>query len=186
LKAQREEMKIKKSIILLVFLITLIGCGERAADIKNPKHYNKSGLKFSYPGNWTITSDDELDSFHSIIVETSGDGIVILQKYLATDAMSLKEFADEFSNSMGDELPIGEIVDTKNVASTSTEISQTFSIKLLGERVPHVRKFVLKKFGSEVCFLIYQVATEDTDKAIKGFELISSSMLKEEKKQPKK
>jgi hypothetical protein len=176
-------MKIKQIIILTIFLFTLIGCGERAADIKNPKHYNKSGLKFSYPGNWEITSDDGLDSFRSIIVETSGDGIVIIQTYLASEAMSLQELADEFSKSMGDEMPIGEIVDIKNVASSSTEISQTFSIKLLGERVPHDRKFVLKKFGSEVCFLIYQISTEDTNKAIKGFELINSTLLKEESKQ---
>jgi hypothetical protein len=62
--------------LLILSILTLVGCGERAADIKNPNPYSKNGLKFSYPGNWTITSDEGSDSFHHLIVETSGDGIV--------------------------------------------------------------------------------------------------------------
>jgi len=170
--------------LLILSILTLVGCGERAADIKNPNPYSKNGLKFSYPGNWTITSDEGSDSFHHLIVETSGDGIVIIQIYNAEDPISLEEYAADFSKSMSTSMPIGNVVNSKEVtkkSNSNTEINETFSIELLGQKVPHSRRFVLKKFGSQVCFLIFQVPTEDKPNVIKGFELINSTILKEKK-----
>ncbi|MCM8533000.1 MAG: hypothetical protein NE330_17665 [Lentisphaeraceae bacterium] len=172
----------KKLSILMLSLLILVGCGERVADIKNPNLYFKSGLKLSYPGNWNITSDEKSDSFHQLILETSGDGIVIVQAVNAEGAKSLKEYANDFSKSMSNSVPIGKIVNLKtltNNSDLSTEINQTFSIEILGQKVPHNRKFALKKFGSQVCFLIFQISSEDASKADKGFELIHSTITKE-------
>ena len=88
-----HKIKIKMITILITFLFTLIGCGERSADIKHPKSYFKNGLKFSYPGNWTITSDEGPASFRSITVETPGEAIVIIQIYDASEVTSLREYA---------------------------------------------------------------------------------------------
>ncbi|MCM8535477.1 MAG: hypothetical protein NE334_06035 [Lentisphaeraceae bacterium] len=109
----------KKLIILMFSLITLISCGERAADIKNPNSYFKRGLKLNYPGNWTVASDEGSDSFRSVILETSGDGIAIIQILNTEDAKSLKEYVNDFSQSMSDSLPAGKIVNLKTITKKS-------------------------------------------------------------------
>ena len=165
---------LKSALILCAFYI-VTGCGEPVADLNNTKTYDKYGISFKYPGNWTV-SDKMTGDISSISLETPGDTVVIIQNYPVEYSMNLKKYANEFSKSMAENLPIGNINNQKILSSSESMIDEEFSISLIGEKVPHRRKFVSKNTEKSTCFLIYQVPKEDFEKSQKGFELINSSL----------
>lgn len=172
-------MKIFTTLLYLSFTLILISCGERPADISGAKSYKNKSLSFKYPGNWTVTGDSDFEDFQNLFIETSSEGIVILQAFPLENAQSHEDFAKAFSASTIDSMPIGNIVDSKfeiNESTSPNKINETFSIELFSEKIPHIRKYVLKDFPKQRCFLILQITSKDEAKAIKGFELIQSSL----------
>ena len=54
---------------------------ETAALVDSPKSYNKGGVTFNYPGNWTVTEDGLADeSVRYLFLETAGDNFVSIQR----------------------------------------------------------------------------------------------------------
>lgn len=164
-----------KSALWLCTLLLITGCGEPVADINKTNSFNKHGMTFKYPGNWTL-SDEVTGDIISIYLETPGDTVVIIQNYPNDYSMNLKEFSEDFRKSMIENLPIGNINSQKVLSSSANMIDEEFSISLVGEKVPHRRKFLCLNSEKTTCFLIYQVPKEDYEKSQKGFELIHSSL----------
>jgi hypothetical protein len=94
-------------------------------------------------------------------------------------ALELREFAETFARSTQESTTAGDISD-----STFTEVQESdgyetltdrFSIALLGVNVPHTRTYYRQEFDGRVCYILLQVADEDSAMVTSGFEQIVSS-----------
>ena len=167
-------------VILCPVLLLLTACTEPKADVSNPQSFSKEGIHFEYPGNWEITEDTVEHDVRYIIAETPGDAILILQAFPKSLDMQLYTFGKRFSKAMGEELPIGKLVDV-NFASIvelpdCQQLKETFAIELLTEHVKHQREY--RKYSTEntSIFLIAQVQVDDYKRVEPGFELIFKSL----------
>ncbi len=174
-------MKISRLIGLVSILIIIASC-DRAADVSEPVSYDKAGINFLYPQNWKITDDGELDNIRYVLLESPGDAIFIAQVYLLEDAVSLKEYADWFSDEAIKETPIFERT-TGNFIKIEAEISgenvaglrQDFSINVFKLAVPHVAEYYRLEKDDKVAFLVSQAAKEDLKHEAEGFNLLLKS-----------
>ena len=173
-------------LVLVLFFLPFLSACEKMADISSPQVYSKNGLSFSYPGNWNITEEEILGGLGGktklLNVESPGDAIVIICAFDYASEQSLLEWARDFSQSMKEEIPFGEVGDSR--FSDVTRMGKTGKIKgiknkvelsFLGETVPHVQEFFsLKKQGKTV-FIVCQSAEEDLEKTEPAFRQIVGS-----------
>jgi hypothetical protein len=163
-----------------IISFALVSC-ERTANVKQPKAYNKDGIQFQYPDNWKVTADSQNESMRHLVIETPGEAILIIQVFTADDSVPMSDFVREFSSNAQQELPRF----ATSTASTFGEpeerdgyksVSEQFSIKAVGEGVPHTRIYKQKRFGSKMIYVVSQVASEDEDLVGAGFDQITSSL----------
>ncbi|MDJ0986748.1 MAG: hypothetical protein QNJ26_14495 [Desulfobacterales bacterium] len=172
--------------VISIFLVCfLFGC-ERPADVASPLMYDHHSIRFSYPANWQVTEDVEQPGFRYLFVETPGDAIFIAQIYSEQYALTLDEFAESFSESTKQEVPIGKIeenvffeAEKETTSGMQIGIKENFNIVLLGEKVPHTREYFSINTIDKRAFLISQAAAEDWIKVEPGFDLIFSSFVVE-------
>ncbi len=155
--------------------ISVVGCWERQADVSSPQSYSKQGLSFQYPGNWKVTDDENFDFFRYLFIESPGDAIVIIQIFGREDALGLKEFSADFADGAKEDYTLGSISES-SFQMADDYLEEQFSITILNETVPHLRRYMRLEFGQKLCFVIFQVADEDLEKAAPGFQLIVSSL----------
>jgi len=177
-------MKMRTSIfvILTILLLGLVGC-ERAADITSPVKYEKDNISFSHPQNWKVTEDVAQQDVRYLFVESPGYAIFVVQIYAKHDAVSFSEFVEWFSSQSKEETPIGNISESSfsyiEETTFSPSIREGFSITVLGQKIPHIRKYYVKESSKKVTFLVAQVAVEDLGKVEPGFNLILRSFVVE-------
>ena len=163
-----------------VLLLGLVGC-EKTADISSPVKYEKDNISFSYPKNWKVTEDVVQQEVRYLFVESPGDAMFVAQIYAKPDAVSLSEFVEWFSSHSKEEIPIGNISESSfsDIEETafSPGIKESFSVSVLGGKVPHIREYYIRESSKKVAFLIAQAATEDLGKVEPGFNLILSSFI---------
>ena len=176
-------MNILPTALLFCAALLLAGCGERKADVALPKHYEKDGLTFLYPGNWTIDEDEDLSGIHHISIETRGDALVIVQLFPMGAANSLEEYAAVFSKRAAEALPLGKMTSSKFItleaAHGCSRLQENCNMRLLNEDTPHVRYYLSRDFDGQRCFLICQVAEEDLAMVEEGFKQVGESLLYE-------
>src|SRR4030095_3754404 len=163
-----------------IISFALVSC-ERTANVTQPKAYNKDGIQFQYPDNWKVTADSQNESMRHLVIETPGEAILIIQVFTPDDSVPMSDFVREFSSNAQQELPRF----ATSTASTFGEpeerdgyksVSEQFSIKAVGEGVPHTRIYKQKRFGSKMIYVVSQVASEDEDLVGAGFDQITSSL----------
>ena len=194
-------MKILFLLTTFSFLALFTACGEPQADLSTPQTHRSSTLGFNYPKNWKITDDTTEEEVRSLIIETPGDAIVIIQSYTIVEGegqsanegkgesknkeeiqiRELTDFAKGFAEIAAAETPIGKMENSTFANAPDVAgfkwIEEKFDITLLGESVPHRRIYGSKTIGNQEIILILQVAIEDYSKAEAGFHLIRDSLL---------
>lgn len=169
------------NVALLASLALACAC-ERAADLENPKHYDRDLIAFDYPGNWTVTSDEvDADGFRTIVIETPGDGLVLIQHFKEVPALDLDAYAKLFADLTKKEMPFGQVSDgvfspypytPPGSALVLHGLQQRFHITVMEQEVPHVRGF----FGFDEHYprtaFICQVASEDLKDVRPGCDLV--------------
>ncbi len=168
----------KSVLYLSIILVSMFGCGERSAEIKNSNSYFKSGVSFEYPGNWKITEDVEDDDYRYIFVESPGDAISTIQIYSKRDSFSLLEFVkmdiENFKSNMPKIFSLsdkGKILEiTRSVeGKTFNGYKYKFTLSVFGVDVPHISEFYMLQSDTENSYIKNQVAVEDLDKVEVGF-----------------
>ncbi|MBK8038721.1 MAG: hypothetical protein IPK22_16565 [Verrucomicrobiaceae bacterium] len=168
---------------LLLATLILVSCGERAADVVNPKKYEKEGVVFLHPGNWTIENESHEAGFHHVTVESPGDALVVVQAFEQTAAVSLKEYAEGFSAATAKQLPMGKM-DGHQFAELPDQggwqrLQETLTMHLVGTKIPHTRFYYARDFGENRCFVLCQVSTEDLSRVQEGFaQIVKSTLVK--------
>ena len=64
--------KRNRHVIALLFTLVFVASCERQAGTYSPKLYSKDSVSFSYPSNWTVSSDSIDDGVRVIHIETPG------------------------------------------------------------------------------------------------------------------
>jgi hypothetical protein len=167
-------------LVLLLAVVGLSGC-ERKARTDKPKHYDRQGVSFNYPGNWKIAEDSSELGIRSIEIETPGDAILIIQVYPAPLDDDLRTQAATFAEAMREEgtglVSIGPSKSgTVKKWRGYERLSEKFTISAAGEAVVHKRAFLRKKVGDKQLFCIAQVASEDSHLVQPGFEQVLGSI----------
>lgn len=165
-------------LLAVVIGVSLSGC-EKAAEVAKPLSYEKEGVSFQFPSNWTVTEDVTEDDFRYIFVESPGDSIFIFHIYAEGDEMDLREYAEWFSGEMKVALPIGtpgESTFTPTERETGAGrlegLLEDLPVTFLGERVDQKHEYVRIEAGGRVVYLIASAPAEDLELVAPGFDLI--------------
>lgn len=183
-----------REIVTLVLMLVLLGfaCTSRPRTIKR---YSKDGISFNHYSDWSVTKDEPIDdnpNSRAIDLEGPNDAIVIFICVPPQNEETVETFAAALADGRGkdaeESLRVGPIkpLGFSNGGSEPTigrvgggvrnGILQRFSIKLLGQEVPHqVKIFAVENNRFEV-FIITQVATEDLHKTSPAFDLTLDSI----------
>ena len=181
-----------RAILPSVLIISLLGCG---CLFKPPteQRYAKEGISFTHYSNWHVVDDEPPEddpSFRTIDVEGPNEAIVMFTFVPPKSGVTLEFFAEAFARGRSKQLkewklgPIKAEEDTNTSSEPITRriggsvqngILQRFSIKVLGEVVPHeVRIFAVENKRRQV-FIMTQAATEDLPDMNPAFDLILDS-----------
>ena len=152
-------------------------------DIKT-KAYDKDGLSFSYPDNWTVTEDEILENgLRYLNVEDADNTVFIASFFRADEALELKEYADNIKAGMPEEVPIGKLSEVKSFMVSRTVagkdvpgIRHKFSMTLLGQEIPHTRDMLRIEGRTLVPMIMIQAPDEDWNAAEKEFQIILDSL----------
>jgi hypothetical protein len=165
---------------LLHLIPFLAGCDEPVADVARPRLYEKGELIFQHPGNWRIEEGQNFEGIQHLTIETDGDAIVIVQMFPPGLWPHMQDYAREFAKAAAEEMPIGRVVGSKFTPLAKSDgfdgLQEDFTLQLLGEKVPHVRRYFSQDFGERHCFLVCQVAVEDLGKVEAGFKQITTTL----------
>lgn len=173
-------MNLIPTALTLCATLLLVACGERAANVAQPKHYDKDGLTFLYPGNWQIDEDDNTVSVRLVSLTTTGEGMAVVQIFPLEIAGSLEDYAQAFSDETAAAVPMGKLTGSKFTPQPDADgykcLKETCTMKLMGQSTPHVRYYRSRDFGNQRCYLFCQVADEDLKNFEEGFKQIASSL----------
>lgn len=166
---------------LALLSLFLTGCGERSAEVDNPRAHNNAGLEFQYPGNWKVAEDGKKGELRHLLIESPGIGLLVTIFMLpADDARDIQGFAEIYARSFKEEVPFGDVTDSVfgsiRQSGEYEILSEQFSMDILGVKTPHTRTYRRKSVADQVCFVVDQVADEHHSKVAKGVELVVSSL----------
>lgn len=165
---------------MVCLLGLLASCGGRKPDLSTPTRHRSGNLVFEYPKNWSISHDTVSPGLHSLIIETTGDGLAILEAVDSGDPYNLLNYAQDFSNQAAITMPMGKTATAslKELPKVSNFewMREEFTITALGQSIPHRRLYGSKKMGELRVSLIFQVPTKDFRKEQPGFNLIRDTL----------
>ena len=155
---------------------------EAAALVDSPKSYNKGGVTFNYPGNWTVTEDGGKVAEGEVryfILETAGDNSVFIQVYPATEAVELLEYAQWYAGTMKEEIPIGSYGASKFSGIEEKDgngvLTEQLEMTMLKVSTPYTRIYCRKPVGDVIAFIGLQVMSEEQQMVRGGYEQIVES-----------
>ena len=180
-------------ILPLVAILVLLGCSCFHKP-RTVEKYAKDGISFNHYSTWSVTEDQPIDDSpgsRSITVDGPNEAIVMFICMSPNDEATVEDFAagvasgrlEELENtSIGSILP-AEITDTKSEPITGRVsgrvqkgVLQRFSIKMLGQLIPHEAKIFAVENDHMKVFIMAQVNTEDLRDTTPAFELILDSL----------
>src|SRR5262249_4238758 len=88
----------------LALILTLAACGEPAANVAEPKVYDRLGVQVRIPGNWKLADDQRLGGVHYLTVESPGTAVFIAMVQSDRNR-ELEEFARSFSAEADKQVP---------------------------------------------------------------------------------
>ena len=154
---------------------------ETAALVDSPKSYNKGGVTFNYPGNWTVTEDGLAEeSVRYLVLETAGDNSVSIQVYPATEALELLEYAQRYAGTMKEGIPIGSFGASKFSGIEEKDgneiLTEQLEMTVFGESIPYTRIYSRKGVGNVIAFISLQAISEEYEMVVGGFDQIIASL----------
>jgi hypothetical protein len=189
------RMPFLRWITACALLVPTTGCGATVlakllADAK-PETYSQHGLEFTHPGDWEVeTTVEDVDGQQYIDVTVEGPDSAIAFVQQIRPPVELDR--DELMTMMTDELrketeaQIGGLVEFQQgaketisrtiVGSERTGIQSSFSLTLLGQRVPHTAHMFPFMLDDRTIVLYLQVADEDRADHVAAFDTLVDSL----------
>jgi len=176
---------VKKNILLMIYAVALlIGCSQ-PADIKNAIDFSDSRVAFSYPGNWKVVVDEEIDGVRNLYIESNQSAMTYILNYsdgieLTLDAFQ-QEYIEVFKNKISTEGGMVSVsksvpVEAKIEGKTRSGIKNRLVVQIHETEDVFHQIYYLYPNNNGITYIIFQVADHDLTGTIKGFELILSTM----------
>ncbi len=177
-----------------MFLMVALGVFACSPKPATPVKYDKKGVSFTHLSDWTVTGDaliEGSDGWRSVELEGPHDAIMSIIIMPAAAEMTLQTYAGEFARERAVEikqvLTVGPI-SPATVSSTKSEetiaqvggasrkgIMHTFSVELLGEKVPHKATFFMVTGQDRKAYIYTQASTEDLASVTPGINVTLAS-----------
>ena len=176
---------------LLVVALGVPACAQKPTTLVK---YEKNGISFSYLSDWKVASDpvaEPRDGTLIIMLEGPREAIVSMTVVPASSQMTLDEYAGEIARSRQDSitqsLSVGAISPATVTSTLSQDttaqvggvvrkaITQTFSVALLGEKMPHRATFHMVADQDRKAYIQTQASVEDLARVTPGFEATLAS-----------
>jgi len=189
----------QSGFLIALIILLLSACNNKTSEpeLSSPNVYQHDNLTFSYPGNWKITDEyteeDEGVEYYSIVIDSSQDGICILQFAQPETDETLEQYADDYiSDLVGDveessmQLVQGEInqeakpIQARILGKVREGLSRQFSVSILGEKISYHATFYKFNHQGHSIFLLSNVPIEEWNMTQAGVELIYKTLEIEE------
>ncbi len=164
---------------------------EPSADVSSPKQHTDSHVSFSYPGNWTVTSDKTIShgvEVHTREVQSPGSVNTIVQTFQPAVPMSIDELAQSFVGEFDEELASNwaGLIKSQNARISPVDLSLlgkkregkriNITLRALNERVPCTLEIVFAVEDTLTTVVVSVVPDEDLDAAGPGVELVRNTI----------
>lgn len=177
--------------VLTLLTATTLACTARPPTITT---YDKQGVSFQHHSNWKVVEDAELaegSGVRFINLEGPNDAILMLTVMPSPVDQTLEQYAttmaSEFAAAIAETAigPIRPATASPNGSSAlsarvggadQTGISHTYTVSVLGVKVPHVANFFQLVGPKTTTFIVTQVATEDAEKTAPGMAVTLDSL----------
>jgi len=186
---------VRRTLLIPLCLVLLAACirEEKPADISHPQTYDRNGIRFCYPGNWSIWKDTAEPGFASVIVE-SVYSLLTLQVYAPPPKLTLEGYADWYmkdrDTGRSEKVPIAgplkltyterpgkEVKITRKTDGRIYEqVYRRFEGSFAGQRVPFICNFVEIPGAHQTVFITMQGPEEDRSLVEPGFRLIRETL----------
>ena len=190
-RSDRAGRQVGATALALCALALLVAACDRAPDVGQVRAYSKDGISFSYPGNWSVTEDDDNPSDGSsrtLSVDSSGDPMVTVVRMrmpaeLSPDqypaVLSLEGFFEKHSEYMIEKMraQVSSAVPVRRVVAGAARdgLERTVKAKLLKQKIVlRLQMFRIESPGT-ITFLMVMVASEDWESMHPGVELVLTS-----------
>ncbi len=178
-------------IAVLLIAFGVFACSPKPATLVK---YEKYGVSFTHLSDWKVTGEavgDASAGVNTISVEGPHAAMVSIMIVPSSSEITLEEYAGgmerEREGAIKQVLSVGGMSPAKVTSTKSQDASaqvggahskgivQTFSIKLLGETVPHKATFFMVSDQDRKAFIQTQAATEDLTSVTPGFNATLAS-----------
>jgi hypothetical protein len=148
------------------------------------KHYDKDGLKFSYPDNWRVTEDTIVENNIRQVYAEDSDSTYLALHIMSSDyEVDMEEHANTLINDVRTKLSIGKVVEVTSGTSsrqfsgrTYDSVRRVYGVSLLGEIVSHTLDLFLVKTDKTKTLVNIQAPTKDLPAAEKEIQIIADSL----------
>ena len=137
--------------------------------------YDRHGVRFMYPENWSIQEDEPDSDVHCITLQSPGSGFWLLQ--ILESPEMVEGLATETLSSMKQDYEDVEVDDAEEeilgISMTGYDL-QFYCLDFLVSA--HLRTFPL---GDRACVLLSQAEDNEYDKIAPVFKAITASLIQE-------
>ncbi len=177
---QITEGKLKPvfSVCISVLALFAVAC-EKSPDLEKTNSFDRNGIRFEYPGNWTVMEDEQTDVGRYIMVRTTGDGLTMFQYFRTPQFGSLQDFASFMTKLYSEEFAPGAIQDL-TYKEIDDGLRETHNLSQGGQTLGVVRDFFRIWSGNRWIYLTHHIPRKDFQKANPGFELIRKTLKTDE------
>lgn len=167
---------ILRLFLVLILIVCCSGCA-RQANTESPARFSEGPLRFDYPGNWKVTTNEPLGSGRLVILEEPGSAIVTVTTYPSGQDVTLESYGKLLKEHMTTS-KLGMLMKITDHGSRETPASLEFKfiISVGSIQVPHTMEVTQHVLGGHTLFCMSQVADEDRHLVQAGFDLIRGSL----------
>lgn len=179
-------------------LIGGVGCervmgffSEPKAQVDAPQRYEKDGIAFEYPGNWTVKEETARENgieLRTINVESAGNALLMVQSFQPAVEIDLAQHIELTMGAMQEEVgkQVGGLADSTRGAVTDFEREflgakrggkqAAITITALGEKVPSSVALIGAVLEDRTVLLFTTIPDEDRESVEAGFDQVINSM----------
>jgi len=186
------------SSCLLACVVGSAGCervvgffSEPTAQVDTPQRYEKDAISFTYPGNWNVTEETNLENgieVRNITVASAGNAMVMIQTFEPAVPIELGAHFEVVMTAMQDAVDkqIAGLADGTRGAVTDFERAflgeqragkrGEITVTILGEKVPGLVSMFVAGLGDRTVLLFSTVPDADRAKVEPGFDQVIDSL----------
>ncbi|HBS06806.1 MAG TPA: hypothetical protein DEA96_17685 [Leptospiraceae bacterium] len=176
---KRHLKRLSSGLAAMILLLSALAC-EKSPDLETTKEFHRDGIRFQYPGNWTVMEDEETEVGRYIMIRTTGDGLTMFQYFRQPQFASLKEFASFMTKLYSEEFRPGAIQDLTYKELGENGLRETHTLAEGGQTLGIVRDFFRIWSGNRWVYVTHHIPRKDYQTANPGFELIRSTLKTED------